>query len=53
MTPIQIQKIRKGYKETQREFSARLGIHVETLRRWEQGRVSPSRMAVRMLEASR
>jgi|ETNvirnome_6_100_1030635.scaffolds.fasta_scaffold19285_3 DNA-binding transcriptional regulator YiaG len=53
MTPIQIQKIRKAQRETQREFAARLGVHVGTLRKWEQGRGSPSSMAVRLLEASR
>ena len=52
ITPVKIQKIRKSKGETQLKFAARIGVHVNTLRRWEQGRGTPSSMALRLLEAA-
>jgi putative transcriptional regulator len=38
---IDVKHIRANYRLTQREFAARLGISVKTLRNWEQGRRQP------------
>lgn len=39
--PLDIKRIREGYKLTQSQFAAMLGISVRTLRNWEQGRRVP------------
>jgi len=36
-----VKEIRAGFKLTQNEFAALMGISVKTLRNWEQGRRSP------------
>ncbi|MFH1907920.1 MAG: NadS family protein [Chloroflexota bacterium] len=36
-----VKEIRAGYKLSQNEFAALMGISVKTLRNWEQGRRSP------------
>jgi len=40
-TQAKIKRLRDGYAETQRHFCLRLGVDVETLRFWEQGRGAP------------
>jgi DNA-binding XRE family transcriptional regulator len=52
-TAIQIRSLRDAYGETQREFVPRLGISLETLRFWEQGRGVPSGPASILLERLR
>ncbi len=39
--PIDVREIRMQFHMTQRVFAAMLGINLETLRNWEQGRRSP------------
>lgn len=39
--PIDVRDIRAQFHATQRVFAAMLGINIETLRNWEQGRRSP------------
>lgn len=48
-------KIRAQFHATQQQFARLLGINVETLRNWEQGRRSPhgpARALLRMAAAS-
>ena len=42
--------IRKRLKLTQKMFAAMLGIDLETLRAWEQGRYQPSGPVLRLLQ---
>jgi putative transcriptional regulator len=39
--PMDVKRIREGYRLSQNEFAALLGISVSTLRNWEQGRRTP------------
>ena len=39
--PIEVREIRRQFHATQRVFATMLGINVETLRNWEQGRRCP------------
>jgi DNA-binding transcriptional regulator YiaG len=41
-TAERIRELRKAYGETQETFCKRLGVHVETLRSWEQDRGTPT-----------
>jgi putative transcriptional regulator len=52
-TADEIRALRDGYGETQREFVRRLGVSLETLRFWEQGRGVPSGPAAFLLERLR
>src|SRR5688572_12235028 len=45
-----VKKIRTGYKLSQSEFAALMGISVKTLRNWEQGRRSPEGAARVLLQ---
>jgi putative transcriptional regulator len=45
-----VKKIRTGYKLSQNEFAALMGISVKTLRNWEQGRRSPEGAARVLLQ---
>ena len=49
MTPSEIRTLRQRLRLTQQALADRIGVHVETVRRWEQGRTCPSRMALRFL----
>jgi putative transcriptional regulator len=44
--PHEMKKIRTKLKMSQREFSDRFGIPIETIRHWEQGRRQPDRAAM-------
>jgi putative transcriptional regulator len=44
--PHEIKQIRNRLKMSQREFSDRFGIPIETVRHWEQGRRQPDRAAM-------
>ncbi len=53
--PIDVLDIRRRFHTSQRAFAAMLGINVETLRNWEQGRRSPhgpSRALLRVAAAN-
>ena len=45
----EIQKLRNDLKMTQREFSARFGIPLQTIQNWEQGSSTPDRAAMAFL----
>ncbi|MGE0502682.1 MAG: helix-turn-helix domain-containing protein [Rhizobiaceae bacterium] len=40
-----IKKIRSDHKLSQREFAARIGVAVDTVKSWESGRRKPSALA--------
>jgi putative transcriptional regulator len=40
-TPPAVRDLRKRARLTQQEFAARLGVPVETIRNWEQGKRMP------------
>lgn len=44
--PEEMKKIRRGLGMSQRDFSDRFGIPVETIRHWEQGQRQPDRAAM-------
>ena len=39
--PPNVKQIREGYKLSQSEFAALLGVSIKTLQNWEQGRRNP------------
>ena len=41
ITAPDVKRIREGYKLSQSEFAALLGVSIKTLQNWEQGRRSP------------
>ena len=47
-----VRKIRTGYKLSQNEFAALMGISVKTLRNWEQGRRVPEGAARVLLQVA-
>ena len=47
-----VRKIRANYKLTQNEFAALMGISVNTLRNWEQGRRAPEGAARVLLQVA-
>lgn len=47
-----IKRIRAGYKLSQQEFAALLGISIATLRNWEQGRRVPGGPAKILLQVA-
>ncbi len=47
-----VKHIRTGYNLTQSEFAAMLGISVDTLQNWEQGRRSPQGPARVLLQVA-
>lgn len=49
---LDIKRIREGYKLTQKQFAAMLGISVRTLRNWEQGRRVPEGPAMVLLRVA-
>lgn len=52
LDPPDIKHIRDGYKLTQEQFAALLGISVGTLRNWEQGRRTPEGPAMVLLRVA-
>ena len=52
VTVPNIKRIRAGYKLSQQEFAALLGISVATLRNWEQGRRTPEGPARVLLQVA-
>jgi putative transcriptional regulator len=40
-TPVEVRDLRRRAQLTQQEFAARLGVPVETIRNWEQGKRAP------------
>ena len=51
LDPGLIPAVRARHGLSQREFSAMLGIDVDTLRNWEQGRNKPDRAALNLINA--
>ena len=49
---LDVKRIRDGYKLTQNQFAAMLGISVRTLRNWEQGRRVPEGPAMVLLRVA-
>ena len=45
-----IRAIRAKYGMTQEQFAAKLGVTFASVNRWENGRVTPSRLALRQIE---
>ena len=39
--PVEVRDLRRRAKLTQQQFAARLGVPVETIRNWEQGKRAP------------
>ncbi len=52
LDPLDIKRIREGYKLTQAQFAAMLGISVRTLHNWEQGRRVPEGPAMVLLRVA-
>ena len=50
MTPSEILLLRTRLKWTQAKLAAETGYHLRTIIRWESGDVSPSPVAIKMLE---
>jgi len=40
-SPLEVRDLRRRARLTQQEFAARLGVPVETIRNWEQGKRAP------------
>ena len=40
-TPLEVRDLRRRARLTQQQFAARLGVPVETIRNWEQGKRMP------------
>ena len=52
ISPLDIKKIREGYDLTQNQFAGMLGISLQTLRNWEQGRRVPEGPARVLLQVA-
>lgn len=52
LEPLDIKQIRTGFKLTQTQFAALLGISPGTLRNWEQGRRAPEGPALVLLRVA-
>ena len=50
--PIEVRKIRKNFKQSQWEFAMMIGISVDTLQNWEQGRRRPDGPAQALLKVA-
>ena len=50
--PVDVKRIRKGYRLTQAEFAAMLGVSLRTLQNWEQGRRVPEGPARVLLQVA-
>lgn len=49
MIGIQVKKLRKYYKFSQKEFGAMIGKSINTIMYWEKGKVKPPETAIDML----
>jgi len=49
-TAEKIKTLRKMYAEPQNDFTRRIGVTVDTLQHWEQGRGVPSGAAAKLLD---
>ena len=47
---VLIREIRSRLGITQEELAAKLGVTLPTINRWENGRVAPSKLAIRQIE---
>ena len=47
---VLIREIRGRLGLTQEKFAAKLGVTLPTINRWENGRVAPSKLAIRQIE---
>ncbi len=52
ISPVDVKRIRKGYRLTQAQFSAMLGVSLRTLQNWEQGRRAPEGPARVLLQVA-
>ena len=52
-TPVEIKSIRAKMKLSQHEFAAMIGVSVDTLQNWEQGRRRPNGPARALLNVAR
>lgn len=50
--PVDVKQIRRGYRLTQAEFAAMLGVSLRTLQNWEQGRRVPEGPARVLLQVA-
>jgi len=53
MTISEIKRIRRQLKWTYARFSQEMGIHLNTIYRWETGKCKPSQLALRQMELLR
>ncbi len=44
-----IRKLRQSLGMTQEQFAKKLGVHTQTVSRWERGHKKPSKLALRQL----
>ena len=50
--PIEVRKIRRQFKQSQREFAMMIGVSIDTLQNWEQGRRNPVGPAQALLKVA-
>lgn len=50
--PPNVKQIREGYKLSQSQFAALLGVSIKTLQNWEQGRRNPHGAACVLLQVA-
>ena len=50
--PIEVKKIRKEFKQSQREFALMIDVSLDTLQNWEQGRRVPMGPARALLKVA-
>lgn len=49
-TPEMIVRLRRSFGENQREFADRIGVAIDTLQNWEQGRVAAPEIAGKLFQ---
>jgi DNA-binding transcriptional regulator YiaG len=49
MKPLEIKALREKMGLTQQDFSILVGVGCNTVNRWENGHVKPSRMAIKQM----
>lgn len=50
--PVEVKKIRKQFKQSQREFALMIDVSLDTLQNWEQGRRIPMGPARALLKVA-
>ena len=50
-TRVDVRAIRDGLRESREDFRKRFPVSNRTVRRWENGEVAPSQMALKQLDA--